>query len=65
MSTKQNTNFWIATAPLLFFIVVLAYGLFGHAMLFGGERLPVEVLIILAISFSSLFLMWRGYSPVI
>jgi NhaC family Na+:H+ antiporter len=61
MGNKQNTNFWIATAPLTFFIIVLAYGLFVHSRLFGGERLPVEVLIIMAISFSTLFLMWRGY----
>ncbi len=62
MGNENNTNFWIATAPLMFFIVVLAYGLFGHTFLFDGERLPVEVLIIMAISFSTLFLMWRGYS---
>jgi len=62
MEEPKNITFLKAFTPLLFFIIVLAYGLFIHPLLFEGDRLPVEVLIILAITFSSLYLMRQGYS---
>ncbi len=48
--------------PILFFIALLIYGLFIHPQFFGGDRLPLEVLILMAITFSSLYLFRMGYS---
>lgn len=62
MTDYTKAHFWKATTPILFFVVLLIYGLFVHPRIFDNERLPVEVLIIMAISFSTLFLMWQGYS---
>ena len=62
MKKNTNINSWVATSPLIFFILLLAYGLFVHPMLYDKERLPVEVLVIMATSFSIILLMWKGYS---
>ncbi len=62
MNKKTNINSWVATSPLIFFILLLAYGLFVHPMLYDKERLPVEVLVIMATSFSIILLMWKGYT---
>ena len=60
--TVIKVTFWKAITPILFFVVLLVYGLFIHPRIFDNDRLPVEVLIIMAISFSTVLLMWEGYS---
>lgn len=62
MTDYSRTEYWKATLPILFFILLLIYGLFVHPRIFANERLPVEVLIIMAISFSTVFLMREGHT---
>ncbi len=59
--TKQIT-FKKAIVPIAFFFVLLIYGLFLHPQFFGSSMLPVEVLVLLALCFSSFYLIWLGYS---
>jgi len=54
--------------PILFFFLLLIYGLFIHPQFFGIEgrttyqnMLPIEVLILLAICFSAVHLFWLGF----
>jgi len=54
--------------PLIFFFLLLIYGLFVHPQFFGIEgrttyqnMLPIEVLILLAICFSAVHLFWLGF----
>ncbi len=51
-----------AVWPLLFFFILLIYGLFLHPIIFGAAMLPLEVLILMAITFSSIYLMVNGIS---
>ncbi len=50
------------TVPLFVFFALLVYGLFLQPMLFKGPMLSLEVLILIAISFSSIYLMFKGFS---
>ena len=50
-----------AIVPILFFFVLLLYGLFVHPQFFGDGMLPIEVLILIAICFSCLYLFRLGY----
>ena len=61
MNDQKNQDFKKALWPLLFFIFLLVYGLFLHPQLMGQEMLPLEVLILLALSFSCLYLLKLGY----
>jgi len=54
--------------PIIFFFLLLIYGLFIHPQFFGIEgrttyqnMLPIEVLILLAICFSAVHLFWLGF----
>ena len=54
--------------PIIFFFLLLIYGLFIHPQCFGIEgrttyqnMLPIEVLILLAICFSAVHLFWLGF----
>ena len=53
--------------PILFFFLLLIYGLFIHPQVFGEKpetykyMLPIEVLILLAICFSTVHLFWLGF----
>jgi len=48
--------------PIAVFLVLLVYGLFVHPILLGGERLPVEVMVLIALCVNSFYLLYRGYS---
>jgi len=51
-----------AITPIAFFFLLLIYGLFIHPQWVDhGKMLPLEVLVLIAISFSSLYLMSLGY----
>jgi len=60
----NNTRYSLirAAAPLLFFFILLVYGLFVHPVIFKAGMLPLEVLILIAITFSSIYLMYHGFS---
>jgi NhaC family Na+:H+ antiporter len=61
MSEKvEKVEFSQAIIPILIFFVLLIYGLFIHPQLFDG-RLPLEVLILIAISAASIHLFHLGY----
>ena len=62
MQENKQVPFAIAVWPLVFFFVLLVYGLFIHPICFKGGMLPLEVLIIMAISFSSIYLLFNGYN---
>lgn len=61
-----------ALPPILFFFVVLIYGLFIHPQLVRASEpeangpalnmLPLEILVLIAICFSSFYLLYLGYS---
>jgi len=50
-----------AIAPIAFFFALLIYGLFIHPQLFKDGSLPIEVLILIAISVTSLYLFGLDY----
>lgn len=62
MSEHEKPGFRIAIWPLIFFFFLLIYGLFVHPVVFKGGMLPLEVLILMALTFSSLYLMYLGYN---
>ena len=62
MNSQNKPTFQKAVWPLLFFMTLLIYGLFVHPVIFKAGMLPLEVLILLAITFSSVYLMCLGYS---
>jgi len=62
MNQNQDVPLSKAIWPLLFFLFLLVYGLFLHPVVFNGGMLPLEVLILMALSFSSIYLMYNGYS---
>ncbi len=49
-------------APLLFFFALLIYGLFIHPVFVGGPMLSLEVLILIALSFSGIYLLSIGFT---
>ena len=63
MSDFQNKEvpFRIAFVPIGFFFLLLLYGLFLHPVFFGGDRLPVEVLVLLALFSNCLYLLYLGF----
>ena len=62
MNEQSAPSLKKAIWPIIFFAVVIIYGLFIHNFAFNGGRLPLEVLILMALSFSSIYLMRIGYS---
>jgi len=62
MSNHNPVSFSKAIWPLLFFFFLLVYGLFIHPKFFNGETLAIEVLILIALTFSSTYLIFLGYS---
>ena len=62
MSTaKSSTTFKQAIVPILLFFFLLLYGLFIHPQLFDA-RLPIEVLILIAMTGASIHLFRMGYT---
>lgn len=57
-----NIRFSTAIFPLAVFFILLIYGLFVHPVIFKAGMLPLEVLILMALSINSVFLMSRGFS---
>jgi len=60
-SAPIKVSFKTAFAPIGFFFLLLLYGLFIHPVFFGGDRLPVEVLVLLALFSNCLFLLYIGF----
>ncbi len=58
----KTTSFWDALNPLLFFLLILIYGLFVHPFVSDNQRLPLEILIFIALTYSSVFLLYKGFS---
>lgn len=60
---KTESHFTMkAIWPLIFFFALLVYGLFIHPVIFKSALLPLEVLVLMALSFSCVYLMFQGYS---
>lgn len=62
LENKKEETIYKAIWPLLFFLLILTYGLFVHPVFFKGGTLPLEVLILMALTFSSVYLIANGYS---
>ena len=59
---KAPTSFLGHFFPIGVFLLLLVYGLFVHPVVIGGERLPVEVLVLIALCVNSFYLLYRGYA---
>jgi len=59
---NKSITFSEAIIPIAFFFVVLVYGLFIHPVILKESMLPLEVLILMALTFSCLYLLYLGYS---
>lgn len=62
MQEGRKIGFWNAFMPLGFFFLVLVYGLFIQPVVLKEGMLPLEVLILMALTFSCFYLMYLGYS---
>jgi NhaC family Na+:H+ antiporter len=60
--SKKESPFWVALSPILTFISLLVYGLFVHPKFFGGGMLALETILLILLTLTSFFLLWRGYS---
>jgi len=60
--SQNEITFGKAIWPILFFFLVLVFGLFLYPVFLGGSMLPLEVLILFAFTFSCLYLIYLGYS---
>jgi len=60
--TKRVFSFREAVIPILAFFILLVYGLFVHPQFFSGGRLPVEVLVLMALCFNAFYLMYKGFT---
>ncbi len=58
----KDISFIKSFIPIAFFFVVLIYGLFVHPVMFGAGMLPLEIIMLMAICFTSYYLMNMGYS---
>ncbi len=61
MKDAIQISFTKAITPIAFFFLLLIYGLFIHPVWVGGEMLPLEILVLLAISFGSVYILYMGY----
>lgn len=59
--SKKEIPFWVALTPIVTFIFLLVYGLFIHPQLFGGGMLALETILLILLTFTSFFFLWRGY----
>ena len=59
---RAPTSFLGHFFPIGVFFLLLVYGLFIHPVLIGGDRLPVEVLVLIALCVNSFYLIYRGYA---
>lgn len=57
----KKITFGTAIVPILFFFFILIYGLFIHPVFADSGMLPVEVLVLIAITFSIFYLFYLGY----
>jgi len=58
---NKNISFGQAFVPIGFFFLVLIYGLFFQPVVLKQGMLPLEVLILLAFTFSCLYLLYLGF----
>jgi NhaC family Na+:H+ antiporter len=58
---QKQVPYWVALTPILAFISLLVYGLFLHPRTFGGGMLALETILLILLTFTSFFLLWRGY----
>ena len=61
MENAPKISFAQAILPIAFFFILLIYGLFIHPVWVGGKMLPLEVLVLLSISFGSFYMLMLGY----
>ncbi len=61
MEEGKKIGFWTAFLPLGFFFLVLIYGLFVQPVIFQSGMLPLEVLILMALTFSCFYLLSQGF----
>lgn len=61
LNAKPKVSFKTAITPIAFFFILLFYGLFIHPVFFRGGMLPLEVIVLMAICFTSYYLMTLGY----
>ena len=48
--------------PIAFFLLLFIYGLFVHPQFLGGSKLPVEAMVLIAMSFNGFYLIYHGYN---
>jgi len=61
MENAPRISFLKAITPIAFFFILLIYGLFIHPVWVGEKMLPLEVLVLLSISFGSFYMLFLGY----
>ena len=59
---NRDVGFWKAFTPLGFFLIIFIYGLFVQPVIMDQGMLPLGVLIMMAFTFSAIYLMRLGYS---
>jgi len=62
MNQSPNITFRQAIVPIAVFIALLIFGLFVQPVVLKAGMLPLEVLILMAFTFSSLYLLKLGYT---
>lgn len=62
VQVKKVFSFKEAFLPIGVFFALLVYGLFIHPQFFNGGRLPVEVLVLMALCFNAYYLIYKGFS---
>ena len=62
MENAPRISFLKAITPIAFFFLLLIYGLFIHPVWVGEKMLPLEVLVLLSISFGCFYMLRLGYS---
>ena len=58
----RDFSFTEAFIPIGVFFALLIYGLFVHPQVFRGGRLPIEVLVLMALCFNSFYLLSKGFT---
>lgn len=59
---KKDLSVFKRIVPLLLFFILLIYGLFIHPVFIGGDMLPLEVIILISMTFSSIYYMFHGFT---
>ncbi len=60
-NTGEIYSFRRVLMPILFFLLLLVYGLFVHPVFLKGKMFPLEILILLAFSFNIFYLFSLGF----